>query len=58
MRGIIKDNNGEYIVDADLKFKQNISENHPLRNMGIEIEKLLTIIKILEHSIWVRFSVS
>jgi len=39
LRGIIKDDNSEYIVGADLKFKRNISENHPLRKMDIEIEK-------------------
>ena len=41
LRGIIKDDSGEYIVGADLKFKRNISENHPLKKMDIEIEKAI-----------------
>jgi len=41
LRGIIKDDNGEYIVGADLKFKRNISENHPLKKMDIEIKKAI-----------------
>jgi hypothetical protein len=41
LRGIIKDNNGEYVVDSNLKFKQNINETHPLKKMDIEIEKAI-----------------
>lgn len=40
-RGIIKDDNAEYVVDANLKFKQNINETHPLKKMDIEIEKAI-----------------
>lgn len=31
LREIIKDNNGEYIVDANLKIKDDVPENHPLK---------------------------
>ena len=41
LKGIIKDNNGEYVVDSNLKFKQNINETHPLKKMDIEIEKAI-----------------
>ncbi len=39
LREIIKDNNGEYIVDANLKIKDDVSENHPLKKMFLEIKK-------------------
>jgi len=40
LREIIKDNNGEYIVDANLKIKDDVSENHPLKKMYLEIRKV------------------
>lgn len=39
LREIIKDNNGEYIVDANLKIKDDVPENHPLKKMYLEIRK-------------------
>ncbi len=40
LREIIKDNNGEYIVDINLKIKDDIFENHPLKKMYLEIRKV------------------
>jgi len=40
LREIIKDNNGEYIVDANLKIKDDVSESHPLKKMYLEIRKV------------------
>ena len=40
LREIIKDNNGEYIVDANLQIKDDVSENHPLKKMYLEIGKI------------------
>jgi len=39
LRGIIKDNNGEYIVDINLKIKDDVFENHSLKKMYSEIKK-------------------
>lgn len=41
LREIIKDNNGEYIVDINLKIKDDVSENHPLKKMYLEIKNAL-----------------
>ena len=41
LRGIIRDNNGEYIVDTNLKIKDNVSERHPLKRMYLEIRKAI-----------------
>jgi len=40
LREIIKDNNGEYIVDANLKIKDDVPDNHPLKKMYLEIRKV------------------
>ena len=40
LQEIIKDNNGEYIVDINLKIKDDIFENHPLKKMYLEIRKV------------------
>ncbi|AGB05212.1 hypothetical protein AciM339_1352 [Aciduliprofundum sp. MAR08-339] len=40
LREIIKDNNGEYIVDINLKIKDDVFENHPLKKMYLEIRKV------------------
>ena len=45
LKGIIKDNNGEYIVDKNLKFKPNIDENHPLKKMDTEILEAINKLK-------------
>ena len=41
LRGIIKDDNGEYVVDANLEFKENLNETHPLKKMSIEIKRAI-----------------
>lgn len=41
LKGIIKDNNGEYVADSNLNFTQNINGVHPLKKMDIEIEKAI-----------------
>lgn len=41
LRGILKDNNGEYIVDANLRIKENVHEDHPLKKMYLEIKRTL-----------------
>jgi len=41
LRWIIKDNNGEYIVYANLKIKDGVSERHPLKKMYLEIKKAI-----------------
>ena len=38
---IIKDDKGEYIVDTNLIMKGNVSKNHPLRKMYLEIRKII-----------------
>ncbi len=40
LREIIKDNNGEYIVDTNLKIKDDVFEDHPLKKMYLEIRKV------------------
>lgn len=39
LREIIKDNSGEYIVDPNLKFKDDISDSHPIKAMHTIINK-------------------
>ncbi|MBO8152008.1 MAG: hypothetical protein H0Z30_05895 [Candidatus Marinimicrobia bacterium] len=39
LREIIKDKKGEYIVDINLKIKDDVPENHPLKKMHLEIRK-------------------
>lgn len=39
LREIIKDNKGEYIVDADLEIKKENFEDHPIKKMEMEINK-------------------
>ncbi len=39
LREIIKDNKGEYIVDINLKIKDDVPEDHPLKKMHLEIRK-------------------
>jgi len=41
LREILKDNNGEYIVDVNLKIKENVPEDHPLKKMYLEVKKVL-----------------
>ena len=41
LREILKDNNGEYIVDVNLKIKENVPEDHPLKKMYLEIKRTL-----------------
>jgi len=40
LKNIIKDNNGEYIVDINLKIKKEI-DSHPLKKMQLEVNKVL-----------------
>jgi len=40
LREIIKCNKGEYIVSENLKMKDDVFENHPLKKMYIEIRKV------------------
>jgi hypothetical protein len=40
LREIVKDNNGEYIVNRNLKIKGDVSEDHPLKKMYLEIKKV------------------
>jgi len=40
LREIIKDNDEEYIVDQNLKIKDDVAENHPLKKMYLEIKKV------------------
>ena len=41
LRGILKNNKGEYIVDEQLQFKENIDPYHPLVKMNVEIERVI-----------------
>ena len=41
LREILKDNNGEYIVDVNLRIKENVPEDHPLKKMYLEIKRTL-----------------
>lgn len=41
LRGILKDNNEDYVVDTNLNFKRDINEDHPLKKMDIEIRKAI-----------------
>ena len=45
LREIIKDNNGEYIVNIELKIKDDVSENHPLKKMYLEIKNVFEKMK-------------
>jgi len=41
LREILKDRNGEYVVDMNLKPKPEVSAEHPLKRMANEIDKAL-----------------
>lgn len=41
LRGLIQDYYDEYVVDANLNFKHDVGENHPLKKMSIEIDKAI-----------------
>lgn len=41
LRGILKNNKGEPIVDEQLQFKENIDPYHPLVKMSVEIEHVI-----------------
>jgi len=41
LREILKDNYGEYIVDRNLRIKENAPEDHPLKKMYFEIKRAL-----------------
>jgi hypothetical protein len=41
LRGIIKENNDDYMVDVNLNFKRDINGEYPLKKMNIEIEKAI-----------------
>jgi hypothetical protein len=45
LREILKDNKGEYIVDLNLDFRENIDNNHPVRKMDVEINKVIETYK-------------
>jgi len=41
LREIIKDINGEYIVDHNLNFKEDVPDDHPVKKMYLEINKAI-----------------
>ena len=39
LREILKDNTGEFIIDSNLKLKENVSDYHPIKAMCLEMNR-------------------